>query len=188
MKKFIVLIGLVLTFSSCGVTKKTSKQNTTTQEKIETKKDSSSNLETNKAIKDEAIISIAESNTGDKDFDEAVDKAVTKILRSINFQKSSGDNSYKLYYDEQLKQIKAQVEIAATQNKEVKTNNETKEQYSVVSELKEEIKKIKVPIWVYALVIFFFRKQIIGIIAIFFPAVKGITSIQDLLTPPNKDN
>ena len=187
MKNLIYLIVLTLLLTSCGVTKRTKSESIATSEKVEKIKDSSAVVENNKAISDEATIAIPESNTGDAELDRRVNQGVINALKGINFQKSSGDNGYRIYYDEQLRALRAEVDIAATQNKETTTNESSKEQYSVVSELKEEIKKIRVPWWAYALLVFVFRKQIIGLVGLFFPAVKGINSIQDLLTPPNKN-
>lgn len=187
MKNIIYLIFTLLLLSSCGVTKRSHSDTTTIKEKIETSKDSSSIIETSKAIKDEVIINIPESDTGDRDFDEAVNRAVTNILRSINFQKTSGDNSYKFYYDEKLRQLRAEFEIGATQNKEVISNKSSEKQYSMVSEIEDYIKKVVVPWWAYLIIVYLLRKNIISIISIFVPAIKGIKTAKDLLTPPRKE-
>jgi len=187
MRNIIYIIFLTLFLSSCGVTKKSHSDSTTTKEVSEKVKDSSNITETSKAINDEAVIAVTQSDTGDRDFDEAVNKAVTNILRSLNLNKTSGDNSYKFYYDEKLKALRAEFEIGATESKEVVSNESSKEQYSAVTEIEDYIKKIIIPWWMYVIAIFLLRKQIIGLIGIFFPAVKGISSIADLLTPPKKD-
>lgn len=187
MKNIIYILIILLTLSSCGITKREHSDSTIIKEKIEKNKDSSNVIENNKAIKDKATIAITESNTGDRNFDEAVNKAVTSILRSINFQKTSGDNSYKFYYDERLKELRAEFEIGATQNKEVTTNENSKEKYSVVKEVEDYIKKIIIPWWAYLILLYLLRKPVINIIGMFFPAVRGIKSVQDLLTPPKKD-
>jgi len=187
MKNIIYILIILLTLNGCGITKRNKSDNTTIKEKIEKNKDSSNIVENNKAIKDKAIINVPKSSTDNKDFDKAVNEGVSNVLRSINFQKSSGDNNYKFYYDEKLRQLRAEFEIGATQSKETITNESNEKQYSVVREVEEYIKKIVIPWWIYAIAIFLLRKQIISLIGIFIPAVKGIESIKDLLTPPKKD-
>lgn len=192
MKKIIILVLFVFLLSSCTGVKKFFSKKTTTKDiqKTEINKDSSNVVEKNKAIKDKTIIAIPESETGDRDFDLAVNKAVSNILRSINFQKSSGDNNYKLYYDEKLRELRAEFEIGETKNKEIITNKNTNIEKTFEETVIENSKKVikMIPLWLWLVFIWFFRKSIISVISIFIPGVRGINTIQDLFNPPKKVN
>lgn len=190
MKNVFLIVILCILLSGCSVLGKTKTQNRIVKkvEKTEKVKDSTSIVENNKAIRDKAVINIPESTTGDKDFDKRVNNAVSNILKSINFQKSSGDNGYKLYYDAQLRQLKAQIDIAATQNKEVNSNNKEKEQTNTFEQLEEYIKKIVLPWWIWPILLFLFRKQVISVLGLFYPPIKGVKTLKDLFTPPNSED
>ena len=121
--KVVLVVLVVLVVSSCAVLKKDKTTTTKQTEKIEIVSDSISKETVNQGIKDAATFKVAESRTGDAEFDNRVNDAVANVLRSINFQKSSGDNSYKVYYDEQLKAIRAEVAVGETRNKEVATSD-----------------------------------------------------------------
>ena len=152
---------LILLFTSClgskKITEKTSKETSTLQT------DSISKETVNKGISDSATFKVAESNTGDIDFDKRVNEAVSNVLKSINFQKSSGDNSYKFYYDEQLRELRAKIELGETRNSEVKVDKdavvETKETESVEKYLKV------VPWWLYVILLVLFWPNILKVIS-----------------------
>lgn len=189
MKKAIPILIIIFVFCSCGAFKKTitKKQNKQTTTTIEKAKDSTSVVENNKAIKDNAVINVPESNTGDVNFDKRVNEAVANVLKNINFNKQSGDNGYKLYYDAQLKQIKAQIAIAATQNKNTKTSENNNQETTVFEQFETYVKKVKLPWWMYLIVVFLLRKWIVKAIVFFVPAASGIKTAKDLFTPPSKD-
>lgn len=177
----------------CLGTKKISEKNTSTKlvEKTETKSDSTSKETINKAIKDEAVLNIPESKTDDPEYDKRVNDAVANILKNLNFQKSSGDNSYKLYYDEKLRQLRAEFEVGQTKNSETSSNNQTNTDRSFEEKIETSVKKIikMIPWWGWILLIWLTRHHIlIPIIATFFPQVRGIRTVGDLFNPPNKND
>ena len=177
---------LILIFTSCLGSKKVTEKTSDKSLIEKTKTDSTAKETINKGIEDKATFKVAESSTGDLDFDNRVNDAVANVLRSINFQKSSGDNSYRLYYDEKLRTLEAQIQVGETSSKEVATNKEAnKEQTETSTEtFKKYTSMIPWWLWVVAFVVFF--KQIMGFIGNIYPPARGITSIAELFKPPNK--
>ena len=192
MKQFIYIFIFslfFLSYSCLGTKKVTEKTSDKNQKELSVKTSDSSSKETiNQKINDKATVKITESNTGNKDFDEAVNKAVTNILKAINFQKSSGDNSYKLYYDEQLNELRAEIEMGETRNKETLSDNSNLSEKLFQERIEENTKKIIhiIPWWGWLIVVWLLRKHVIGIIAIFIPGIKGVQTVNDLFNPPNK--
>lgn len=186
MNKLLIYLIVVIFLSSCAVLKKEKTTSIKQTEKSEIVIDTTSKETISKAIEDKASFKIAESNTGDRDFDLAVNTAVTNILRSINFQKTSGDNSYRLYYDEKLKTLEAQISVGETRNKEISTNKDVLVEKTLEVQIEELIKKIVIPWWVYLIPIFLFRKQIFGVLAFIYPPIRGLKTLKDIVTPPNK--
>ena len=178
------LLILLFVFTSCLGTKKVTETNKETVqiEKSEVKKDSS-NLEViNKKIDDE--ISTIVQRTGDPILDAKIDE----ILSRINTSKTSGDNSYRFYYDAQLRELRAEFEIGETKDKKVITNKEVVSETSFTEKTDEYIYKkiIALPWWAWLILVWLIRKHLINIIAIFIPGVRQIRTIQDLLNPPSK--
>ncbi len=181
----IIYILIIILFTSCGLSKKTVKSSTSKEtEKTEILSDSISKETINKGIDDSATIKIQQSDTGDRDFDLAVNQTVTNILRSINFQKTSGDNSYRAYYDEKLEALQFRVQLGETKNSEVASSNSTLVQKTLTEQFSELIKKTIIPWWIYAIAIFLLRKQIFGFIAFIYPPVRGLKTLKDIVTPP----
>lgn len=185
MKKLLLIILIVCT--SCLGSKKVSEKTSLLKETTSIKNDSVSKQTVNKGINDEATFKVAESNTGDVDFDKRVNEAVSNVLRSINFQKSSGDNSYKFYYDEQLRELRAKVELGETRNSEVATNKDAvvEKEESTTESFKKVVTTLPWWVWVIAFVVFF--KQIMGIIGNVYPPARGINSIAELFNPPKRE-
>jgi hypothetical protein len=171
---------------SCGVTKRDKTTSTKQIEKTEVATDTMSKETINKKIDDAATIKIQESNTGDEDFDERVNEAVANVLRSINFQKSSGDNSYRAYYDEKLKALQFQIELGETRDTEVETNKEATTEKSFEENISEYVKKIVVPWWMYLIGIILLWKFIAPMVMFVFPQLRGLKTMKDVITPPNK--
>lgn len=180
------IISLCLLLSSCAVLKKDKTTTTKQTEKTEIKSDSSSKETVNQKIDDSATIKVVDSNTGNADFDNRVNDAVANVLRSINFQKSSGDNSYRAYYDEKLKALQFQVELGETRNSETTASDSSVVEKTDYERVNEFIKKIVVPWWAYLILLFLFRKQIFGILAFIFPQIRGLKTFKDVITPPDK--
>ena len=160
--KRLVLILVLVTLTSCLGSKKISEKSSVTTQTTEIKKDSTAKETINKVIKDEATFKVAESNTGDAGFDIRVNDAVANILRNINFQKTSGDNSYSVYYDEKLKELKAQIEVGETSNKEVVTNSTSEKSFDQKTDEYLSKKITAIPWWVWLIVGIWFLPQILA--------------------------
>lgn len=186
MMKKLLIFSTIFVFTSCAVLKKDKTTTTKQTEKTEVLSDSISKEVVNKGIEDKATFKVAESDTGDKDFDNRVNDAVANILRSINFQKSSGDNSYRLYYDEKLRTLEAQIQVGETSNKETSSENVVNTEKTFEQSVEEYTKKITGSWITWLLLIFIFRKTIFGILTFVFPQIKGLKTLKDVITPPNK--
>lgn len=138
--KMLVLATLILT-SSCG-SKKIINRVSEKEKTTFTKSDSVKLVERNKAIVDSLKLKIAQSTTGDKQFDDAVNKAVSEILNKLNTSKSSGDNSYSITYDDILKELRAVMNIAPTESTIIKNNNIHNEKETIIKEKEIPVKFI----------------------------------------------
>lgn len=175
--KHIFLIVLILTLTGCFGSKKVTEKTITTKqtEKIEIKKDSSKIVNTNKAIKDKVITSVPSVTP-------EIDALVDEVLSKLNTSKSSGSNSYNQKYNKDTREIVTDIEIGETQDVAINTNMETAIEKSFEQKIDEYIfKKIKVMPWyIYGLLIFLFRNQLIGLLSFFFPGIKAIKTFTDL--------
>ena len=175
---------ILLIFTSClGSKKVTEKESTIKQiEKSEVKKDSSNVTTVNKAIDDKVTTKVSDSG------DEEMNARIDEILRKLNTQKSSGSNNYNLYYDEQLRELRAEFSVGETKDSEIITDKAETSEKSYEEQVSENIKKTIsiIPWWLWVIAAFVFRKQIIGFIAVFYPPIRGITTVKDLFTPPSK--
>jgi hypothetical protein len=183
MKNSVIILFLLLLFNGCIGSKKISETTTKQTETSVIDNDSTSVEVVNQKINDQATISVPDSKTGDAEFDKRVNEAVANILRSINFQKSSGDNSYRLYYDEQLKQLKAQIEIGETKDLSTEVTNESSSEKSFESQVDEYIKKIVIPWWVYVLGAIFIWPYIKPIVMMLLGPTSLISSFSSLTKP-----
>jgi hypothetical protein len=184
MKKLIYIILPIFLLTSCLGSKKIFDKTTEIKEQDKSSiiKDSTANTETSGAIEDRIVINIPESDN------EEVTAMFEALMKQLNTSKSSGNNSYQLRYDEELKQLIADFKIAQTQNKKTEVNSDAKSEISYSKVIDEYIeKKIKImPWWIYVIIAFFLRKHIIGLIAIFIPGVSNIKTAKDLFTAPKK--
>ncbi len=189
MKRIIIII-LLLIFTSCLGTKKISEisKETTQIEKTEIKSDSSFVKETNKAIDDKASFKVPESNTGDAEFDRRVNEGIVNALKGMDFQKTSGDNSYRLWYDIDDRLIKMEAKIGETSDTTTDINKEETSEKTFTQKNFEYIyKKVTtLPWWAWIIIVYLLRKRIINIIATVVPGVREIKTVKDLLNPPNK--
>lgn len=187
MKKVLPIIVLLI-FTSCLGTKKViNKEHSLKQtEKVSSKNDSISKTKTeiNKEIKDKLIIDV-----GDSGSDDCNDK-IDEILSKLNTSKSSGGNSYKSRYDKETRQLLVDFIVSQTESKQITTdtNSEFVSDKTFEETTKETVKRVIkiIPWWLWIIIAFILRKQIISLISIFFPAIKGIETISDLFTPPTK--
>lgn len=185
---FLASIAIIIALSSCAVLKKDKTTTTKQTEKTEIVTDTISKETISKKINDSATFKIPEVSTGDAEYDRRVNEGVINALRGFNFQKTSGDNSYRFYYDEQLKALRAEIQVGETRNKEIATNKEASSEKTFEQSVKEYIKKIVIPWWIYAIAIFMLRKQIFGILAFIYPPIRGLKTLRDIVTPPNQGN
>lgn len=178
------IILLLLLLSNClgtkTVTEKSSEKTST--EKTETKSDSSKTIEINRKIDDVITVSVPVH-------DPVIDAKIDAILSKINTSKSSGANNYNLSYDKIKREIIAELSIGETENVKENINNSYVSVKSDEERAIETSKKIVrlIPWWLWLILALLLRNQIISIIAIFIPGVRGIHSIHDLLNPPNKN-
>ena len=123
---FFALLVLLLAFSifliSCNSAKKLTSTDTIVSNEI-SKKDSIKTSIINQAINDKLITPVLQSNTGKRVFDSLVNNKVDEILSKLNTSKSSGDNSYQLFYNQLKKQLEFYSKIAQTKNENSTTNS-----------------------------------------------------------------
>jgi len=72
--------------------------------------------ETSQAIIDSLKLIIGDLKTSRPDCDSVCQQALNQKLRQLNTEKRSGDNGYKIMYDEVKKQLDIALKVAATQN------------------------------------------------------------------------
>jgi len=178
-----MIILLTGCLGSKSVKERFEKSNSAEITKVE--KDSLNDVKTsvNKEIKDNLVIDVG--NSGSKECDDKIDE----ILKRLNTSKTSGSNSYSSRYNEDTRQILIDFIVAQTKDKETTTsvNKEFESEKTFEQETSEKTKKVikMLPWWVWIIVAFLLRKQIISVIAVFYPPIKGIKTIADLFTPPN---
>ena len=119
----ILIIIFCIALTGCSSSKKLKEENFLLKNEIQ-KRDSIKSTFINKAIEDKLITPIAQSQTGNPDFDSLVNAKVDEILSKLNTAKNSGDNGYKLIYDKLKKQLEFYVQIAQTQNESTAVKNE----------------------------------------------------------------
>jgi len=175
--KTCILIFIVFLFSSCMATKKTHSDSTTTTEKVDKTKDSSKITETSKAIKDNIVINVPQNDN------EEVMEMFNQMMRQLNTSKTSGDNSYKLYYDEKLQQLRAEFEVGETQSTDSSTNSDTISEKSFDSEVNDYIKKIVIPWWAYIIAFVFVWPYIKPIIMMFLGPTSIVSNIGTIIKP-----
>jgi len=143
----IILFSLLLI--GCLGTKKVTESSTNSTEKTEIKSDSTKFETVNKAIDDK--IGTKVQSSGDPETDAKIDE----ILSKLNTSKTSGDNSYRWYYDEKLRELKAEFQIGETKDKETTATNETISEKSFEENMSEYVKKIVLPWWAYVIAFVF---------------------------------
>jgi hypothetical protein len=161
MGKIISIILIALTLSSCAVAKKSKTQTTRETTTTEVQKDSSASIRVNEEISDAIRTSVVDSG------DDEVNAKVDEILMRLNTQKSSGDNSYRFWYDQQLRELRAEFIVGQTKDSIVTTNTDTSVEKTFEEQIDEYIKKIVVPWWMYVIAFFLLLPQIKRILSIF---------------------
>tara|TARA_R110002049_G_scaffold4063_3_gene29318 strand:- start:675 stop:1208 length:534 start_codon:yes stop_codon:yes gene_type:complete len=175
MKNILILL-IVISLTSCLGTKKvTDKQAvTTTIEKVTTKTDSSSNTNTNQAIKDRIIINVPKAD------DENTTKMVNAVLSQLNTSKVSGNNSYTSTYDNETRQLIIDFIIAATQNKQTVKSTDTNSEQTFEKTVSENTKKVvkMIPWWIWLLVVIWFFPQILSRVMMIISPIKLLLTKQ----------
>jgi len=161
--QLIAVTIVALMFASCTGLKKITNSNKETKSEVKT--DSVSNTKINNAIKDEVKFQIAQSEN------EEVNKKIDEILSKINVSKQSGDNSYKLYYDKQLREIKAKINVAETKNETTSTNTEKSFEEKTDEYIEKKLKLI--PWWVYALALFWLLPHVLNRLQLIYNPLSG---------------
>ena len=189
MKK-ITLLFICIVLTGCLGTKRIVEKKATkvTTEKVEVKKDSTNVVEKNKAIADKLDIAVTNAKTSDADFNKKVDQKVDEILAKLNTTKTSGDNSYKLYYNLLKRQVEFEARIGETQNENTTTNLQEKTEKTTDEIIDTYIyTKITTAPWYLwiALYFMFFDGKIASLLSNFIPQLKGATSILSLLKKKN---
>lgn len=177
MGKRIILLIFISFLTSCALSKKSTSSNTASTEKTEVKKDSSTNVKVNKEINDQVSTQVAK--TGDPVLDAKVDA----ILMSLNTQKSSGDNSYRFYYDAQLRELKAEFKVAQTKDSISNIKSDVKVEKTFEQQVEEYVKKITIPWWMYVLGILFAWRFLSPIFLPIYTNIKNFISAR-ILNPP----
>lgn len=147
-----------------------------TQTEISKEKDSSSHVKTidnNKSIIDSLSIVIGQIKTAKPECDSVTQVAIDNLLRTLNTSKQSGDNSYKIKYNELLKRLDLIVKIGATKN-QATTNYKSKNVFYNRFITKTITVKAPLPKWQLYL-------MIIGSVAIGFVLFKLVLLIKKFI-------
>lgn len=180
-KLFILIISLLLITGCLGTKQVTEKARTKSLiERTSQKKDSLSAIEKNKAIADKLDIAVPKSNTNDAVFNKRVNEKVDEILAKLNTTKTSGDNSYKLYYNLLKRQIEFEAKIGETQNSTTATNSEDTREQSVEGKIETYIyKKVVTAPWYFWLLFYFIflDARLTRLLSNVFPWLKGSSTI-----------
>ena len=193
----LLILGLfMISVSSCS-TKKSFRESIITTQKDSlvqltesirnTEREMSDIITRNKAISDQHLQNVPKSNTGNRRVDSLVDAKIDIILSMLNTNKQSGDNGYLLFYDAQLRQLRAEITVAATENRELITSlkNEIKEQDEKILSQEKELKaerdkettRESWPWWLWAGIIYFGLKiitRIAGAVNYPIPVLKDL--------------
>lgn len=120
---FFALLTILLGSSIFLVSCKAKQLPPDTHTEISKQKDSSSHIKTidnSKAIIDSLSIVIGKIKTAKPECDSVTQVAIDNLLRTLNTSKQSGDNGYKIKYDELLKRLDLVIKIGPTKNEVTK--------------------------------------------------------------------
>lgn len=153
MKRCSLIIGLVVvgcSFFSCKSTKKATEKSSKKEftHFINSKKDSVFTLAKSKEILDTTFISFKTNN-------KQVDSVVKTKLKNFETSKKSGNNAYKIKYNEKKQGLEVFIKTGKSEEKTTKKIADKKEDKQVVVEEKKETKKVKkrLPFWFWILVL-----------------------------------
>ena len=180
MKKLIIII-FALSLIGCFGSKTVAEKSSETKEvdKSEITNDKTSETEVNKAIDDQVTTKV--EDTGDPVLDAKIDA----ILLGLNTSKSSGDNSYKWYYDAQLRELRAEFQIGQTESKAEAEITETIVEKSFEQKQDEYFKKkvTTLPWWAYVILVFVAWPYLKPIVMMFLGPTNIVASVSNVLKP-----
>jgi len=180
MKNLFYIVILII-FTGCLGSKTTAEKSSEIKEvdKSEITNDKTSETEVNKAIDDKVTTKV--EDTGDPVLDAKIDA----ILLGLNTSKSSGDNSYRWYYDSKLRELKAEFQIGQTESKAEAEVKETVVEKSFEENTDEYLKKkiTALPWWAYVIALIFAWPYLKPIIMMFLGPANAIDSIKNVLKP-----
>ena len=133
-------------------------------------------------------VSVPKAKTPDIDFNKKVDEKVDEILAKLNTTKTSGDNSYRLYYNLLKRQVEFEAKIGETQNENTTTNSEEKTEKTTEEIIDTYIyKRITTMPWYLwgAIYFMFFDGKIASLLSNFIPQLRGATSILSIFKKKN---
>jgi len=182
MKNILIIVILTL-FTSCSTLKniKDKESETKITELTEKSTDTLQKTDTNKAIKDDIAIPIPQGTSPE------VTKELIDLVKRMQSSKSSGDNSYKFWYDEQLQQLRLRVEIAETQSRQIATESNTKKEKTFEENINEYVKKQVIPWWLYAIGFLFLWPYIKPIIMMILGPTNLVTGIKKIIDKKKND-
>ena len=180
--KYLFQILLILFLSSCTALKSVKKETETlsiSEKETVQKTDSIVSIKQNRAIKDNFVFKVPKSSSSDKSTDSIIDARLDEILEKLNFQKSSGSNSYKMSYNPDKREIEGSVEVGATEDKTQSTNASSSQKSSESNFLSSVSKKTGIPtIWILGIIVFLLRSQIFWLLKKLFPLLETLTIVK----------
>jgi biopolymer transport protein ExbD len=126
---FFTLLMIFLVSSIFLISCKAKQLPPNTNTEIVKQKDSSSHVQitdNSKAIIDSLFLVIGQIKTAKPECDSVAQLAVENFIKTLNTSKQSGDNGYKIKYNELLKRMELIIKVGATKN-EVTTDFKGKE-------------------------------------------------------------
>jgi hypothetical protein len=175
MRNWLVILCLVF-LSSCALSKKTQRHTEYVQksEKEVKKRDSVARVVVNGAIKDQLHLWVPEINTKDGAFNTRCTEEIDRLLQQLNTEKSSGNNSYKMFYDIEKRLIALKVQIQETSSRESSVANTHFKQIDYTKEIDAYVyKKIRViPWWLYLIIVIWFFPNLVQVIKYLLVPIK----------------
>jgi aminopeptidase N len=178
---FAFAITVLSICSSCLGSKTVSEKTSEVKEvdKSEVTNDKVSETKVNKAIDDEIKTTVQPSG------DPVLDAKIDAILLGLNTSKSSGDNSYKWYYDSKLRELRAEFQIGQTEDTKEEEVKETIVEKSFEENTDEYFKKkiTALPWWAYIIAFFFLWPTIKPFVMMILGPTNIISSVSKIIKP-----
>jgi len=186
--KNLLIIFISVFLIGCLGSKTVSESTIKTKEvdKSEKVKDSISTKDTNKAIDDKIVTPVPK--TGNAEMDARFDA----LLSAMNTSKTSGDNSYKRYYDENTRQLIEEFKIGETTSEKIDVNESEKVEKTFEEQQNEYFKKkITTMPWYLWVALFVFLwptiwKFLKPIIQVATGPANIVTGVTNLIKPKDK--